>query len=530
MIQQEDASDSVMVGKYNDCTKTQKLNRSEIVKSISFTSETAAGTEKHEIKKPQSMDEIARAKTEPVEEISSSDFKSRSSRFNSMRRNVSLPATFRNSAIEVNHEELLAARKRIVPNRRTASTELSVIPVFAKSDETSKLLKSAIEKHFILSNLRRDCKHQLIEAMEIISVKEGSVIIEQNDYGDYFYVIENGDVEFIKDDFPVGAASSGSYFGELALLFQSPRAATCKASTDCVLYRICQETFSAIVRNNTQQKDNELNQLLINMPIFHGWEMSPSDIIAKLSVPDVLRNIHVKKGETIIRKGELGDTLYIIKSGSVDVVDFDVDEFSSMMNGNKRVGLGLKSMHSYVDHKLGKGDFFGGKALMDKPIFGATVVAIEDCTLLALKRDTHRVLFGPLESLQSRARYMSIITSIGTFANARLSSSEINAILRSVERKSFQNGEVFIGKAHEEGIYILEKGAAKISPADGDEIILTDGYFGDCTEETVTFLEETICAHIPSYIISRVLSGCRALDAPEKSERISMPSRVSMLS
>jgi len=65
--------------------------------------------------------------------------------------------------------------------------------------------------------------------------RKGEVIISEGEEGDIFYMIESGDVDvFIKakGDDPVATLSSGTFFGEKALLSDDKRSATCVAKTD----------------------------------------------------------------------------------------------------------------------------------------------------------------------------------------------------------------------------------------------------------------------------------------------------------
>ena len=46
----------------------------------------------------------------------------------------------------------------------------------------------------------------------------------------------------------------GEAFGELALLYNAPRAATIVAKTNCVLWQLDRSTFNHIVKDASQQK------------------------------------------------------------------------------------------------------------------------------------------------------------------------------------------------------------------------------------------------------------------------------------
>ena len=60
------------------------------------------------------------------------------------------------------------------------------------------------------------------------SVHQGDVIISEGDDGDHFYVIENGIYEVSKGDAVLFKYEQKGAFGELALMYNCPRAATIK--------------------------------------------------------------------------------------------------------------------------------------------------------------------------------------------------------------------------------------------------------------------------------------------------------------
>jgi signal-transduction protein with cAMP-binding, CBS, and nucleotidyltransferase domain len=91
-------------------------------------------------------------------------------------------------------------------------------PRYPKSDAAIQFIDSALEDNFIFASLTVKERRLLIDAMMMETVPAGQVIIKQGETGDFFYVIEEGQVSFAVDNRHVGAAGRGGSFGELALL------------------------------------------------------------------------------------------------------------------------------------------------------------------------------------------------------------------------------------------------------------------------------------------------------------------------
>lgn len=94
---------------------------------------------------------------------------------------------------------------------------------------------------------------QISDALKSKKVQKGETVIKQNEEGDVFYILEDGecyaekvfsegsDAERVKD------YQKGSYFGELALIKNEPRAATIIASTDCKLLSLDRLSFKRLL-------------------------------------------------------------------------------------------------------------------------------------------------------------------------------------------------------------------------------------------------------------------------------------------
>jgi CRP-like cAMP-binding protein len=77
--------------------------------------------------------------------------------------------------------------------------------------------------------------------------RAGATLIAQGTPGELFYLIASGEVAVVNDGEPVATLRPGDYFGEIALLHDVERTATCVARTDAVLYTLNRESFVAVV-------------------------------------------------------------------------------------------------------------------------------------------------------------------------------------------------------------------------------------------------------------------------------------------
>ena len=101
-------------------------------------------------------------------------------------------------------------------------------PYFDKTPAEQDFIRKAILQNFVFSNIAESLLHTMIMAFEEVSLEPNATIITQGDVGDYFYVIKHGAVQFLVNSVPVpNLATAGQTFGELALLYHAPRAATC---------------------------------------------------------------------------------------------------------------------------------------------------------------------------------------------------------------------------------------------------------------------------------------------------------------
>merc|ERR1711964_621521 len=118
--------------------------------------------------------------------------------------------------------------------------------------------------------------------------------------GDFMFVIETGRLEcLIKkengEEIVVKEVAAGDAFGELALLYNCPRAASVQAKERSVCWELGRETFNAIVRDAAQKKREKFGEFLKTVPLLNAV-----DAYGRSQVADALLEVEIKEGDVII--------------------------------------------------------------------------------------------------------------------------------------------------------------------------------------------------------------------------------------
>jgi cAMP-dependent protein kinase regulator len=215
-------------------------------------------------------------------------------------------------------------------------------------------------------------------------VEAGTTIIRQGDDGDVLYVVEEGSLECSKNidgtEKVLKVVGPGDAFGELALLYSCPRAASVKAAEKCLLWELDRETFNHIVKDASAKKREKYEAFLKSVPLLEGME--PYE---RSKVADALRQETFEAGATIVNQGDPGDKFFIIEEGESIAT-------KSFVPGQ----IPQEVMH----YKMG--DYFGELALLHNEPRAANVVAKSAVRVLYLDRRSFKRLLGPLEDILRR--------------------------------------------------------------------------------------------------------------------------------
>ncbi len=255
---------------------------------------------------------------------------------------------------------------------------------YPKTRDTKRVLVTALQDHYLFSSLAPSDVTDVMNAMQRQMIHSGDLIIQQGDPGNKFYILEEGECEVIVDGAVVAAMSPGNAFGELALMYNCPRAATIRAVSMCTVWTLGRLTFRRLLATTASSAIAERCAFLKKVP-----QLGSLSNNAINSIAGAMESKTFRMNDNIIEQGERGDAFYVLKDGSCTA-------YQAKNPGEAAVKVG----------DLVAGDFFGETALLTNEPRNATVTVTSQMTeVLVLSKNDFEMILGPLGSqLQAKSR------------------------------------------------------------------------------------------------------------------------------
>eukprot|EP00545_Synedropsis_sp_CCMP1620_P004630 CAMPEP_0119013792 /NCGR_PEP_ID=MMETSP1176-20130426/8976_1 /TAXON_ID=265551 /ORGANISM="Synedropsis recta cf, Strain CCMP1620" /LENGTH=829 /DNA_ID=CAMNT_0006966911 /DNA_START=183 /DNA_END=2672 /DNA_ORIENTATION=+ len=380
-------------------------------------------------------------------------------------------------------DQMLLAKQYVTTTTQTKARQLQnifatpldgvdanyIAPSYPKTPKEHAFIETAILQNFVFSTLQKSELETMIAAFEKISFPAQTAIIQQGDTGDFFYVVEKGTVVFDVSGKTVGDGTGGpgSTFGELALLYNAPRAATVTTSSKVIAYRVDQTTFRTILQNQTQVADKTKYDLLQNVSFLQELDDVDLGKLASNLTPRVFT-----KGDVLVSKGDDGDAFYVIQEGTVLVTDISVGG------------------QTYEDMALGAGDFFGERALVTKEPRTANCIAATNGIALSVDSDTFQKVMGAMSQLILKASDKRRLEGIKIFQHTTLDPSDLSSLAELILDFPLKKGHVLFtegGDDTQSALYMVREGKIKLTCTQqaiyateyNDKVIAPGGFFGD---------------------------------------------------
>ena len=120
----------------------------------------------------------------------------------------------------------------------------------------------ALAKAPLFRNLSRADLVGLAKVTEDLEVEEGKVLAREGDIGHEFFVLVDGEVDVAKDGQSVRKLGPGDFFGEIALIWESPRrTATVTAAGPVRLFVLTRQAFRGLIDHHPDIEEKVLEAL-----------------------------------------------------------------------------------------------------------------------------------------------------------------------------------------------------------------------------------------------------------------------------
>jgi len=251
--------------------------------------------------------------------------------------------------------------------------------VILKSPDAIERIKRSVSTSFLFSGIDSEQKTEIFDAMEEVKVKKGDEVITQGKDGDFFYVVEAGKYDVYKnmngEVKKVFSYDESGSFGELALMYNAPRAASVKAMTDGILWAVDRSTFRHIIIDSQAKKRQLYEVFLDRVPI-----LAHLTVRERSQIADCLETLDYTDGSYIIRQGEKGETFYIVVKGECRATIIPEGKTEEIEVNRMKVGA-----------------FFGERALILNLPRAANVIAVGDVRLAGMDRSAFERLLGEVK-------------------------------------------------------------------------------------------------------------------------------------
>uniref|UniRef100_A0A3P8QGV4 cAMP-dependent protein kinase type II-alpha regulatory subunit n=1 Tax=Astatotilapia calliptera TaxID=8154 RepID=A0A3P8QGV4_ASTCA len=250
-----------------------------------------------------------------------------------------------------------------------------------------KTLDQVNQSHKQTKQNRKRCEQfsQVLDAMFESIVKPQEHVIDQGHDGDNFYVIERGVYDIVVSGKCVGQYNNKGSFGELALMYNTPRAATIVATQDGALWGLDRATFRRLIVKNNAKKRRMYECFIESVPLLKSLEATE-----RMKLVDVLGAKQFTDAERIITQGDKADCFYIVESGEVKIMMKSKTKADHADNAEVEIT------------RCTRGQYFGELALVTNKPRAASAYAVGDVKCLVIDIQAFERLLGSCKEIMKR--------------------------------------------------------------------------------------------------------------------------------
>jgi cAMP-dependent protein kinase regulator len=321
----------------------------------------------------------------------------------------------------------------------------------------------------------------IADHLEPRKLAAGQALYRAGDAASGLFLIESGRIEIQPEsgDGEREEVGGGRLLGALALLTNKPQTATAIAREDALVWALSAEDFHTIagrqpglrraLAHNVSARLSRRDQMqaamrLAQMPIFAPLPPATIQAIAQRMVLQ-----HVPAGDRVYRAGELGDAMYLVESGEVELT---AENAAGVV---EEIG------------RIGADGFFGELSLLTGQIRVEDATAVRNTNLWVLKKADLDELamqnpaIGKALSQGLAARLSSTENpeeeSLRRFVLfADLSASDLRQIAPLLRPMRYRAGElIYRASAPADKLFLIERGTVRVQTLTGGAYLLGPG-------------------------------------------------------
>jgi CRP-like cAMP-binding protein len=230
----------------------------------------------------------------------------------------------------------------------------------------------------LFSDLKPEEFGRVFDVLRSVTIPPGVAICREGDKGDSIFIIAEGSVKVTRkgpegQEIYLADLGPGDFFGEFGYFANSIRQATVKTETKTQLLEMSREDMDKVAEEFPRvkevmlkfYKDRVLDNMLAMSPLFQQiGQRERLKLIEKFELREI------EPGEVIVKEGDMGESMYLIKSGRVEVTTVNpIDKSRTVLA------------------QLESGEFFGEVSLVKQRPRTASVAALTPVEIMEITRD-----------------------------------------------------------------------------------------------------------------------------------------------
>lgn len=286
-----------------------------------------------------------------------------------------------------------------------------------ETDAEAKAMNKRLLQFFVPINaLTEDHLHSLLRDTHVEYLYEGQVLFESHSYQQHIYLL-HGQLELTDKQGNTRTLSAEDAANHISITQNQPKPIKAVAASDCSVIRfattaldnmLCWDQAASYITldiSGERELDADADWMLTLLKSNLFYKISPMNIRAVLSY---FKPMQVEAGDVIVRQGQIGDALYVIKEGEAEVLRADTPQSAS---------------EHVADIHMGR--CFGEDALVNEALRNATVKMKTAGSLMRLdKQDFFKLVKKPsvdtcslglaIDAVSSGAQWLDVRT-LGEF-------------------------------------------------------------------------------------------------------------------